>query len=522
MRSCVGGAAPRRRRGSARSRRPASRPATGDVAERRGPRDRARAPVSTIVGAEPPQRPADGLGREVAAARGHRARLHRRAEQARPARSHRRSEVGDRFPAHALLLHAATAKKRAMWDRLLADCNIATMDPAVPGAFGAIEDGAIGIQDGRIVRVGRRIELAGYQAKKVEPLGGAWVTPGPDRLPHPSGLRRQPRGRVRAAARTARAMRRSPAPAAASSRRSRRRARPRSTSWSRQSRPRLRALMRGGVTTVEIKSGYGLDIETELKMLRGGQGARRERDGAGRADPARAPRLPPEIRASGARSSSGSPIDEHDPGRGATQGWRARSTPYCEGIGFTPDEVRDAVRGGGRARPAGQAPRRAAQQSARRRAGGRNIGALSADHLEHVDEAGVGGDGARPEWSRCCCPAPSTRSRETRKPPVDLLRRHGVPMAVATDCNPGTSPVLSPTLMLSMACTLFGLTPEEALAGMTREARQGAGPGGRGRHDQRRQGRRPVRLAGRAGRPSFATGSAMPGPERRIVAGEDA
>src|SRR5437763_17046738 len=65
-----------------------------------------------------------------------------------------------------------------MWDRLLTNCNVATMDPAVPGACGAIEDGAIGIQDGRIVRVGRRIDLAGYRAQKVEPLGGAWVTPG--------------------------------------------------------------------------------------------------------------------------------------------------------------------------------------------------------------------------------------------------------------------------------------------------------------------------------------------------------
>ena len=65
-----------------------------------------------------------------------------------------------------------------MWDRLLVDCNIATMDPDVAGAFGAIENGAIGIQDGRIVRVGRRTELAGYKAKKVEPLDGAWVTPG--------------------------------------------------------------------------------------------------------------------------------------------------------------------------------------------------------------------------------------------------------------------------------------------------------------------------------------------------------
>ena len=80
-----------------------------------------------------------------------------------------------------------------MWDRLLVDCNIATLEAARGDPLGVIENGAIGIADGRIVRVGKRTELAGYRAKKVDALGGAWVTPGPDRLPHPSRLRRQPR-----------------------------------------------------------------------------------------------------------------------------------------------------------------------------------------------------------------------------------------------------------------------------------------------------------------------------------------
>src|SRR3978361_283078 len=78
----------------------------------------------------------------------------------------------------ALPLHPRRRKKRAMWDRLLTNCHVATMDPSVPGAVGAIEDGAIGIQEGRDVPVGRRIDLAGYRAQRVEPLGGAWVTPG--------------------------------------------------------------------------------------------------------------------------------------------------------------------------------------------------------------------------------------------------------------------------------------------------------------------------------------------------------
>ena len=129
-----------------------------------------------------------------------------------------------------------------------------------------------------------------------------------------------------------------------------------------------------------------------------------------------------------------------------------------------------------------------------------DYGALSADHLEHVDEAGVAAM-ARAGMVAVLLPGAFYALRETRKPPVELLRRYGVPMAVATDCNPGTSPVLSPTLMMSMACTLFGLTPEEALAGMTRDGAQALGLAGRDRHDQRRQGRRPLRLADRpAGR----------------------
>ena len=153
-----------------------------------------------------------------------------------------------------------------MWDRLLVDCNIATMDPAVDGPFGAIENGAIGIADGRIVRVGRRTELAGYQARKVEPLHGAWVTPGlvdchthlvfagdragefEQRL---NGATSEEiaaaGGGILSTVKATRALSLEELVEA--------------------SRPRLRALMAGGVTTVEIKSGYGLDIETELKML---------------------------------------------------------------------------------------------------------------------------------------------------------------------------------------------------------------------------------------------------------------
>src|SRR3954468_11635345 len=170
------------------------------------------------------------------------------------------------FQLMAFALNRAKVKKRAMWDRLLTDCHVATMDPAVPGPFGAIEDGAIGIQDGRIVRVGRRVELAGYRAKSVEPLGGAWVTPGlidchthlvfggdragefEQRL---NGASYEEIARAGGGiASTVRATR------AASE-----------EDLLAQSRPRLRALRAEGVTTLEIKSGYGLALEHERKCL---------------------------------------------------------------------------------------------------------------------------------------------------------------------------------------------------------------------------------------------------------------
>jgi imidazolonepropionase len=146
--------------------------------------------------------------------------------------------------------------------------------------------------------------------------------------------------------------------------------------------------------------------------------------------------------------------------------------------------------------------------------------ALSADHLEHLDEAGAKAM-AKAGTVAVLLPGAFYALQEKEKPPVELLRRHKVPIAVATDCNPGTSPMLSPTLVMNMACTLFGLTPEEALAGMTVNAARALG------------------LAHEVG--SIAAGKAadlavwrieslaelgywigLPGPERRIFAGRDA
>ena len=170
---------------------------------------------------------------------------------------------------------------------------------------------------------------------------------------------------------------------------------------------------------------------------------------------------------------------------------------FCEGIAFTPAQIARVFDGGASARPAGEAARRAALEPRRRRAGGRAIGALSADHLEYTDEAGAAAMAAAGTVA-VLLPGAFYFLRETQKPPVELFRRHGVPMAVATDCNPGTSPLTSLLLAMNMAATLFRLTVEECLAGVTREAARALGLLDRDRHAGGRQGVRPRDLGRRA------------------------
>lgn len=403
-----------------------------------------------------------------------------------------------------------------MWDRLLTDCNIATMDPSVPGPFGAIEDGAIAIQDGRILRVGRRVELAGNRAKSVEPLGGAWVTPGlvdchthlvfggnrsaefEQRLQGASyeEIARAGGGILSTVAATRQASVQELAEAA---------------------RFRLRALMQGGVTTAEIKSGYGLDTRTELDMLRAARTLGESE--AVRIVPTLLAlhALPPEYRDRRAEFVRLA-INEMLP-LAAHSGLAKAVDAFAEGIGFTNDEVRALFEAASRLglRVKLHAEQLSNSQGAAMAA---EFGALSADHLEHADEAAIMAM-AQAGMVAVLLPGAFYALTETRKPPVDLLRKHKVPMAVATDCNPGTSPVLSPTLMLNMACTLFGLTPEEALAGMTRE-------GARALALENEIGTVSAGKAAdlciwRVSRPAeLCYWIGHPGPERRIVAGLDA
>ena len=403
-----------------------------------------------------------------------------------------------------------------MWDRLLVDCNIATMDPGVEAPFGTIENGAIGIQDGRIVRVGRRTELAGYQARKVEPLDGAWITPGLiDCHTHlVFGGDRAEEYERRLEGATYEEIARAGGGIAATVKATRKAS---LDELVEAARPRLRALMRGGVTTVEIKSGYGLDIDTELKMLEAAKAL-------GESEPVRVERtllalhaLPPEFR-DRREEYVRLAIDSILPAA-AGRGLSSAVDAFCENIGFTADEVAMLFEA---AAAHGLRVKLHAEQLSN--LGGAELAAdyeaLSADHLEHADEEGVAAM-ARAGMVAVLLPGAFYALRETKKPPVELLRRYGVPMAVATDCNPGTSPVLSPTLMMSMACTFFGLTPEEALAGMTRAGAQALGLADE--VGTISAGKAADLCVWRIGRPAeLCYWIGMSGPERRIVAGEDA
>jgi imidazolonepropionase len=146
---------------------------------------------------------------------------------------------------------------------------------------------------------------------------------------------------------------------------------------------------------------------------------------------------------------------------------------FCEGIAFTPEETERLFEA---AAANGLPVRLHAEQlsNSNGAALAARFGALSADHLEHLDEAGAAAMAAAGTVA-VLLPGAFYTLQETRKPPVELLRRHGVPIAIATDCNPGTSPLLVPQLAMNMACTLFGMTPEEAIAGMTVNAARALG-----------------------------------------------
>lgn len=239
----------------------------------------------------------------------------------------------------------------------------------------------------------------------------------------------------------------------------------------RQTLPRLDALLAEGVTTVEVKSGYGLDLENEAKSLRAARRLAIERSVTVRTTFLGAHALPPE--AEGDKDAyidmvAGDMLPEI-----AGFGLADAVDAFCEGIAFSPEQI---TRVFDKAKQLGLPVKLHADQLSNLHGAAlaARYGALSADHLEYTDE---GGAVAMSEAGTVAVILPGAFYfiRETKKPPVELFRRHGVRMAVATDSNPGTSPLTSLLLTMNMAATLFGMTVDECMAGVTREAARALG-----------------------------------------------
>jgi len=354
-------------------------------------------------------------------------------------------------------------------DSIIIDCRIATMG-ADAEPYGAIEDGAILIREGRIVWVGARADLPDHQAAQIDRLDGRWVTPGLiDCHTHlVFGGDRSGEFEQRLSGATYEEIARAGGGIVSSV------AATRAASEDdlyASALTRLEGLKATGVTTVEIKSGYGLDRETELKMLRVARRIGREAGVRVRTSYLGLHAVPPEYRADRAAYVDLA-IDDILPAAHA-EGLVDAVDAYCEPIAFSQEEVGRLF---DKARTLGLPVKLHADQLSD--GGGAALaatyGALSADHVEHTTDAGVRAM-AQAGVVAVLLPGAYLMLRETTPPPVDMFRQHGVEMAVATDCNPGTSPVASMTAALNLACVQFRLTPEEALAGATRIAAKALG-----------------------------------------------
>ena len=235
--------------------------------------------------------------------------------------------------------------------------------------------------------------------------------------------------------------------------------------------PRVDALIGEGVTCLEVKSGYGLDLASELKSLRAARRLGDVRPLSVTTTFLGAHALPPE--AAGDKDAYISTVCQDMLPAVAAAGLADAVDAFCENIAFTPGQVARVFEA---AKAHGLPVKLHAEQLSNQQGAqlAARFGALSADHLEHVDDSGVVAL-AQAGVVAVLLPGAFYFVRETRKPPVDLLRRHGVYLAIASDSNPGTSPLTSLLLAMNMAATLFRLTVDECLAGVTREAARALG-----------------------------------------------
>ena len=364
------------------------------------------------------------------------------------------------------------------WDGLLLDCRLATMAGA--GApYGLVERGALAWKDGRIAHAGPQSELpaaAERLAAEVASAEGALVTPGLiDCHTHlVFGGDRADEFERRLNGASYEEIARSGGGILSSVRATRAACEDELLA---QSLPRARALRDDGVTTIEIKSGYGLDLASELKMLRVARRIGAELGVGVSTTLLAAHALPPEFE--GRADDYIDLVCAEILPAAAREGLADMVDAFCERIAFSPAQTRRVFE---RARGLGLPVKLHADQLSD--LGGAALaaefGARSAEHLEHTGEAGVRAMAAAGTVA-VVLPGAYYALRETQPPPIALFRRHGVAMAVASDLNPGTSPLLSLRLAMNMACIELRLTPEEALRGATAHAARALGLDDRGR-----------------------------------------
>jgi len=359
-------------------------------------------------------------------------------------------------------------------DRVWINARLATLDPAREG-LGEVDRGVIAARDGRIAYAGPKADAPTFEAAETIDCEGRWITPGlidphthlvfaGDRA-HEFELRLAGASYEDIARAGGGIVPTMTATRAASE-----------DQLVLAALPRLDALIAEGVTTVEIKSGYGLSLDHELKCLRAARALADCRSIDVRTTLLGAHALPPEFR--------GDPDGYIDlvckqmiPAVADAKLAEAVDV-FCEGIGFTLAQTRRVFQA---AHARGLKIKVHAEQLSNQNGAAlaAEFWALSADHLEHLDQVGVEAMAAA-GMVATLLPGAFYFTRETRLPPIDALRAAGVPMALATDCNPGTSPLTSPLLVMNMAATLFRMTVEECVAGVTREAARALGLSDRG------------------------------------------
>ena len=360
------------------------------------------------------------------------------------------------------------------WDTLLLNAELATFVADAP--YGLVSDGAIALQGDKIAWVGKRSDLpADAHAKDTIDLDGALVTPGlidchthlvfgGDRA-HEFDLRlngatyeeiARAGGGIASTVNATRAADEAELFA--------------------QSLPRAHALLADGVTTLEIKSGYGLELETERRMLHVARRIGSELGIDVRTTFLGLHALPTSHK--NQRDAYVSAVCDQMLPTLAAEGLVDAVDAFCENIGFTRSETQRVFE---RAKSLGLPVKLHAEQLSDLDGTAlvAEYGGLSADHLEYLSDSGVAAMAAAGTVA-VLLPGAFYALRETRLPPMSALRAKQVPIAIATDCNPGTSPLLSLRLAASMACTLFRLTPEEALRGVTVNAARALGLDDRG------------------------------------------